>query len=433
MDNDRLEVAFPCLPQELFEHKLSLTDTATCTTLGLVCRALVESSRRRAFQRLRMHRMNTAAGVASFRALDKLLESPLCTLAPHIRWAALGKPPPFDKNINEALTCFRRLPSLATLRIESPTNDLSSGLIDVAPYVCRLPALTSLALSHVGFLTFAGFAATICALPQLEILSLYQIRVGYTDGLAASPAASQPQNMLALANLRVLRCYMTDECITFQREFLAWAGALCIRPPIRRLQACPSWGDWGMASVAAAFMSGLAGTLTTLAVHAIERINFTSTDLQLFDFAHMPHLRSIIVEPVRLTWHEVSDLGSRLLDFISLALTAPALRKLTIALVFDREDALEVLDNFMDWADLDARAARPRQMKELQLVLGGCSEALQQQGTYHTAEQRLRHMMPQTGEKDILTIRMPRAARDASRDIIAEERLEALIYSTMFS
>ncbi|KAL1709340.1 hypothetical protein EV121DRAFT_286693 [Schizophyllum commune] len=433
MVGERPEDVFPHLPQELFEHILCLTDTATCITLGLVCHALVEPSRRRAFQRLRMHRMNTPAGVTSFRALEKLLESPLCTLTPHIRWMALDKPLPFDKNIKEALTCFRRLPSLATLRIEAPANDLSSGLIDVAPYVCRLPALTSLTLSHVGFLTFAGFAATICALPQLEILSLYQIRVGYTNGLAASPAASQPQNMLALANLRVLRCYMTDECINFQREFLAWAGALGVRPPIRHLQACPSWGDWGMASVAAAFMSGLAGTLTTLAVHAIERINFTSTDLQLFDFAHLPHLRSIIVEPVRLTWHEVSDLGSRLLDFISLALTAPALRKLTIALVFDRKDALKVLDNFMDWAELDARAARPSQLEELQFVLGGCSKALQQKGVYQTAERRLRHMMPQTAEKDILTIRMPRAARDASQDWIAEERFEALIYSTMFS
>ncbi|KAI5885083.1 uncharacterized protein SCHCODRAFT_02645040 [Schizophyllum commune H4-8] len=433
MVSDRLEDAFPGLPQELFEHILSLTDTATCITLGLVCHALVEPSRRRAFQRLRMHRMNTPAGVASFRALDKLLESPLCTLTPHIRWVALDKPPPFDKNIKEVLTCFQGLPNLSTLRIEAPTNDLSSGLIDVAPFVCRLPALTSLTLSHVGFLTFAGFASTICALPQLEILSLYQIRVGYTNGLAASPAAPQPQDTLALANLRVLRCYMTDECIAFQREFLAWAAALGVRPPIRRLQGCPSWGDWGMASIAAAFMSGLAETLTTLAVHAIERINFTSTDLQLFDFAHMPHLRSIIVEPVRLTWHEVSDLGSRLLDFISLALTAPALRKLTIALVFDREDAMKVFDNFMDWAELDSRAAHAKQMEELQFVLGGCSKALQRQGTYHTAEQRLRHMMPRTGEKSVLTIQMPRDAREASRDIIAEEKLEALIYSTMFS
>ncbi|KAL1759045.1 hypothetical protein FB107DRAFT_205715 [Schizophyllum commune] len=433
MVGERPEDVFPHLPQELFEHILSLTDTATCITLGLVGRALVEPSRRRAFHRLRMHRMNTPAGVASFRALDKLLESPLCTLMPHIRWVSLDKPPPFDKNIKEMLTCFRRLPNLSALRIEAPKNDLSSSLIDVAPFVCRLPALTSLALSHVGFLTFAGFAATICALPQLEILSLYQIRVGYTNGLVAFPAAPQPQNTLALANLRVLRCYMTDECINFQREFLAWAGALGVRPPIRRLQACPSWGDWGMASVAAAFMSELAGTLTTLAVHAIERINFTSTDLQLFDFARLPHLRSIIVEPVRLTWHEVSDLGSRLLDFISLALTAPALRKLTVALVFDREDALEVLDNFMDWAEFDARAARLKRLEELQFVLGGCSKALQQQGVYQTAERRLRHMMPQTAEKDILTIRMPRAARDAVRDMIAEERIEALIYSTMFS
>ena len=125
----------------------------------------------------------------------------------------------------------------------------------------------------------------------------------------------------------------------------------------------------------------------------------------------MLHLRSIIVEPVRLTWHEVSDLGSRLLDFLGLALTAPALRKLTIALVFDREDALGVLDNFMDWAELDARAARLKRLEELQFVLGGCSKALQQQGVYQTAERRLRHMMPQTGEKDILTIRMPLAAR----------------------
>ncbi|KAL1712417.1 hypothetical protein EV715DRAFT_213704 [Schizophyllum commune] len=433
MVGERPEDVFPCVPQELFEHILSLTDTATCITLGLVCRALVEPSRRRAFQRLRMHRMNTPAGVASFRTLDRLLESPLCTLTPHVRWVTLDKPPPFDKNIKEALTCFQRLPNLSTLRIEAPKNDLSSGLIDVAPYVCCLPALTSLSLSHVGFLTFAGFAAIICALPQLEILSLYQIRVGYTNGLAAFPTAAQPQNTLALANLRVLRCYMTDECINFQREFLAWAGSLSTRPPNRHLQACPSWGDWGMASVAAAFMSGLAGTLTTLAVHAIERINFMSTDLHLFDFARLPHLRSIIVEPVRLTWHEVSDLGSRLLDFISLALTAPALRKLTIALVFDREDALGVLDNFMDWAELDARAARLKRLEELQFVLGGCSNALQQQGVYQTAERRLRHMMPQTGEKDTLTIRMPRAARDATRDMIAEERLGALIYSTMFS
>ena len=133
--------------------------------------------------------------------------------------------------------------------------------------------------------------------------------------------------------------------------------------------------------------------------------------MQLFDFARLPHLRSIIVEPVRLTWHEVSDLGSRLLDFISLALTAPALRKLTVAMVFDREDALVVLDNFMNWAELDRRAARLKRLEELQFVLGGCSKALQQQGVYQTAERRLRHMMPQTGEKDILTIRMPRAAR----------------------
>ncbi|KAL1712062.1 hypothetical protein EV715DRAFT_214407 [Schizophyllum commune] len=232
VDGDGVDPATnPLFPPELLEHIASFSDTETHAVLGAVCHAFVDLSRRCVFKHLTANRMESLRISHLVNELAGILESPLCTISPHVRHLTLQQPLPYRGGLPDGV--LRRLPNLTSLTVEG-TEDEPCILPDLQPISHGILPLAALTLKYANVVSFSIIAHALVALPRLQSLCLYEISDQDTDGSSDELIPNPPEG--TLAQLQSLDCIMErDIGARLLRRFLTWVLALPTTPPILAL------------------------------------------------------------------------------------------------------------------------------------------------------------------------------------------------------
>ncbi|KAL1712058.1 hypothetical protein EV715DRAFT_214409, partial [Schizophyllum commune] len=396
------DASLPRLPLELLERIMILIpDTKTYLNSALVCRALVDVSRRLMFRRIRFFRLGSVSGYESFEAFEALLESPVCTITRHVRWAALHWPLSYERNLMEPLSCLQRLPNLATLRVEGmrdyasviPSNEI--GLYPSSKF------LTSVSLDRVVVDCFDAFACMITSLHNLQSLSLNGVFLkGEQDAKLMHRPLSYPEGLLV--RLRRLKCYLQGP---LEWGFLWFMLSLPCLPPIAYLDILLPTAGSGRSGIWCRFVHGLRHTLRALRIHPGYR-NFVEAEYTKLHLPQFTSLSSITIEPVLLYNLRTAGTGDCLLSLLSFSLTAPSLSKLTVVLMVDHERSVDALGASFDWEILDSRLKRAKYLEEMKFVVSGCSVIMQLQGVHRKAVENIRRLLPKAYAKGILRVKV---------------------------
>ena len=288
------DATLPRLPLELLERiMVFIPDLKTFLNSALVCRALVDVSRRLMFRRIRFFRLGSVSGYESFEAFEALLESPVCTITRHVRWAALHWPLSYERNLMEPLSCLQRLPNLATLRVEGMRDYASVIPLNEIGLYPSSKFLTSVSLDRIVVDCFDAFVCMIASLHNLQSLSLNSVfLIGEQDAKLMHRPLSYPEGLLV--RLRRLKCYLQGP---LEWGFLWFMLSLPCLPPIAYLDILLPTAGSGRSDIWCRFVHGLRHTLRALRIHPGYR-NFVEAECEwlttyssLHD-AHTPQIRN---------------------------------------------------------------------------------------------------------------------------------------------
>ncbi|KAL1657519.1 hypothetical protein GGF50DRAFT_121833 [Schizophyllum commune] len=365
--------AAPRLPLEILERiMVFIPDLKTFLNSALVCRALVDVSRRLIFRRIRFSRLGSVAGYDSFKAFEALLESPVCTVPRHIRWVALHWPATYERNLVEPLSCLQRLPNLATLRVEG-MRDLSCviPLHEIGPYR-SIKSLTSVSLDLVVISCFEALVRMLASLRSLQSFSLNIVSLQGGQGAKIMHCPlSKPEGLLA--RLCRLKCYLQGP---LEWGFLWFLLSLPCLPPIAYLDIRLPIAGSGRSERWCKFVHGLRHTLRALRIHPGFR-DFIEAEYTKLDLPQFTSLSSITIEPV-LTYNlRTAGTGDCFLSLLLFSLTAPSLSKLTVVFMVDHERSVDALSASFDWEILDSHLKRAKYLEETKFVISGCSVIMQ--------------------------------------------------------
>ncbi|KAL1732965.1 hypothetical protein EV714DRAFT_270289 [Schizophyllum commune] len=371
---DSPEEPVPHLPLEILEHIVEMTDVTTCLSLSLVCRALVYSSRRHAFQQLsvKVHRSDPATRSVSSEDFQKLVASPLCTFARHARSVSLGRSPASDPGLVNALQGLR-------FHIQIYPIDLTSTLV---------------ALPHIHSLSLLDIAE--------------EMNVHLQPDLPVAPFESNTFSRLA-----DLQCYMTPRFEdTLLEIFLNWILAMPRIPPVQNLGIRLFFQDPRQFSAIETVLSRLAPTLAELRLVSEPQLeeDILYLDFQVLHFAQFAHLQTVIAGP--LDWgrlRENWDAADCVEDFVYEVLRAPALRHfiLHFTVCASSEPAEELLSDTLRWDDLDAWIEQRESLDDMTFALYALSMAPTQLDTVLAAYRACLYcLLPKARERDILRVEM---------------------------
>ncbi|KAI5885091.1 uncharacterized protein SCHCODRAFT_02594323, partial [Schizophyllum commune H4-8] len=409
MDVSRIkaqDAALPRFPLELLERiMVFIPDLKTFLNSALVCRALVDVSRRLTFRRIRFSRLGSVAGYSSFKAFEALLESPMCTIPRHIRWVALHWPATYERNLVEPLSCLQRLPNLATLRVEG-MRDLSCviPLHEIGPYLSS-KSLTSVSLDLVVISCFDALVRMLNSLGNLQNFSMNIVSLqGGQGAKIMHRPLSKPEGLLA--RLCRLKCYLQGP---LEWGFLWFLLSLPCLPPIAYLDIRLPIAGSGRSERWCKFVHGLRHTLRSLRIHPGFR-DFIEAEYTKLDLPQFTSLSSITIEPV-LTYNlRTAGTGDCFLSLLLFSLTAPSLSKLTVVFMVDHVRSVDAFGISFDWAVLDSRLERAPCLKEMKFVISACSVIMQLQGVHRKAEENIRKLLPKAHAKGILRVKVASVA-----------------------
>ncbi|KAL1709347.1 hypothetical protein EV121DRAFT_194984 [Schizophyllum commune] len=400
------DATLPRLPLELLERIMILIpDTKTYLNSALVCRALVDVSRRLMFRRIRFYRLGSASGYDSFKTFEALLESPVCTITRYVRWAALHWPLSYDRNLEEPLSCLRRLPNLATLRVEGMRDYACViPLHEIVPYGSS-KSLTSVSLDRVVVSSFESLVRMLAILRNLQGFSLHAVSLeGGQGARILHRPLSKPEGLLG--HLRRLKCYLQGP---LERGFFWFMLSLPCLPPIAYLDIRLPTAGSGRSTRLCKFIHGLRHTLRALRIHPGYR-NFVEAEYTKLNLPQFTSLSSITIEPVLLYNLRTAGTGDCLLSLLSFSLTAPSLSKLTVVFMVDHERSVDALGASFHWEILDIRLERAKYLEEMKFVVSGCSVIMQLQGVHRKAVENIRKLLPKAHAEGILRVKVSSVA-----------------------
>ncbi|KAL1667922.1 hypothetical protein GGF50DRAFT_47429 [Schizophyllum commune] len=346
----------PRLPPELLEHIASFSDIETHAVLGAVCRAFVDLSRRRVFKHLTANRMESLRISHLVNELANIIESPLCTISPHVRYLTLQQPLPYRGGLPDGV--LRRLPNLTSLTVEG-TEDEPCILPDLQPISHGILPLTVLTLKYANVVSFSIIAHALVALPRLQSLCLYEISDQDTDGSADELIPNPPEG--TLAQLQSLDCIMERYVgARLLRRFLTWVLALPTTPPIRALNIRLLGAQPDVLLLVPDLVQRLQPTLTEWRIDPDDGDYFLRIEPLALPFADFACLRTLAFDPI--DWFTLR-IGSRspsraLIDFLIPILDAPNLDCIVLRFKIDKFEFRMLEDNVpivFDWDTLDAR------------------------------------------------------------------------------
>ncbi|KAL1732967.1 hypothetical protein EV714DRAFT_270291 [Schizophyllum commune] len=356
----------PRIPLELLEHIASFSDTKTHAALGAVCRALVDLSRRRVFRYLTANRMESLRISHLVNELAKILESPLCTISPHVRHLTLQQPLPYRGGLPDGV--LRRLPNLMSLTVEG-TEDEPCILPDLQPISHGVLPLTALTLKCANVVSFSIIAHALVALPRLQSLCLYEISGQDTDGSADELIPNPPEG--TLAQLQSLDCIMErDIGARLLRRFLTWVLALPTTPPIRALNIRLLGAQPDLLLLVRDLVQRIQPTLTEWRIDPDEGDYFMRIEPLALSFAGFTCLRTLAFDPI--DWftlcHGSGSPSRALIDFLIPILDAPNLDCIVLRFKVDKFE-LHMIERdvsiVFDWDTLDARLSGKETLRKV--------------------------------------------------------------------
>ncbi|KAI5885090.1 uncharacterized protein SCHCODRAFT_01193964 [Schizophyllum commune H4-8] len=388
--------ATPRLPFELLELISDLANADTQLVLGLVCRALVECSRRNVYKQLCVIRSEPRSWAASDDESDSFAEFVhLLTLRQHLTRKE-GLPSTF----------LGRLSALTDLCLEGRDFRASCVLEDLHPISSGVPALTNLFLTHVVLARFSALASALCALPQLQGLCLNGLYVQYEDE-AADPANDIPPKY-ALTNLRRLRLHLQwsgDACTL--RSFLAWMLALPNIAPVENLDILLSSTEVDLSPLVCSLMRRLATSLAQWRVAPSSEIwyGFMGVDFSSLHFPRFRSMHTIVIDPVSEYQLRFEHPGALLIRFVRRILTTSSLRRLVVRVRMDdnRWPANDRWPPAVDWLELDHGVVGHPLLEEVSLVFYCCYN-IDSRDILSECLTRAPEVMPMTKAKGILRV-----------------------------
>ncbi|KAI5885087.1 uncharacterized protein SCHCODRAFT_02521032 [Schizophyllum commune H4-8] len=340
-------------------EQVSFSDSETHAVLGEVCRALVDLSRRRVFVHLTANRMESLRISHLVNELATILESPLCTISPHVRHLTLQQPLPYRGGLPDGV--LRRLPNLTSLTVDG-TEDEPCILPDLQPISHGLLPLTVLTLKYANVVSFSIIAHAMVALPRLQSLCLYEISDQDTDGSSDELIPNPPEG--TLAHLENLVCIMErDIGARLLRRFLTWVLALPATPPIRALTIRLLGAEPDVLLHVRDLVERIAPTLTEWRIDPDDGDDFLGIESIDLPFAAFTCLRTLAFDPIDWCTLRVGFGGpSRaLVDFLSPILAAPNLERLVLRFKIDKLSGKETLRDvvfMMDFRKVLPKLAR---------------------------------------------------------------------------
>ncbi|KAL1746785.1 hypothetical protein HDZ31DRAFT_33422 [Schizophyllum fasciatum] len=387
------EEATPRLPLEVLFHIIDCTsDWKTCLSCSLVSRAFLEQSRRRVCRRARLHRLT------HLRDFSALVESPVCTIARHVRWLSFEQHHVWATG-GASLDCLRHLPNLATLRIVGMTSaQNAAGLMNISS------CITSLTLDCVGFVTLEHFKTMLRALPELRNLTLADIFIREQD--SAGPA--EPM----LTKIHSFRCIAWS---AFYMSMLTMMLELPRPPPLAHVDLRVPYIEDRMSSLFCAFLNHFGPTLKALRLDPGYK-HFVPSEYGAWDVGRLTALRLFTVIPVVLSdWHDIGAAQS-VLDLLLLVLRAPVLRKVVIVLcVSDGRFGNDLTP--LNWAILDLHVGRKPQLEQVKFALCGSTSTKMQK-----IADLIKFLLPKASTKGILHFGMSTSVGTHCEHIPSEPR-----------